>query len=216
MNNQRKFILIAAAVGIIAAFLPWFSVSVGMAGMDMGGTSINGFHGVGILYCLAIVAAGAVAAMGDQKALLDKNMRLVAIIGGAVSVIALVIWFINMKSSSAEGGMAMAMGAVKTSVGYGFYLAAVAALAVTIIPFYIKGADESFAGDLANLKSSVQNIQTNMATPAATATPTVTAAPAPPPAPATDRMAELEKLIAWRNEGKITEQEFEDLKAKIL
>jgi hypothetical protein len=214
MNNQRKFILIAAAVGIIAAFLPWVSVSAGMFGMSMGSVSVNGFHGVGILYCLAIAAAGAVAAMGDQKALLDKNMRLVAILGGAVSVIALLIWFVNLKSSATDGGL----GVVSASVGYGFYLSAVAALAVTIIPFYIKGADDSLAGDIAKLKSSVQSIQTNIATPAAgtdaapPAAPVASAVAATPP----DRMAELEKLIAWRNEGKITEQEFEDLKSKIL
>jgi hypothetical protein len=214
MNNQRKFLLIAAAVGIIAAFLPWVSVSAGMFGMSMGSVSVNGFHGVGILYCLAIVAAGIVAALGDQKALLDKNMRLVAILGGAVSIIALVIWFIDLKSSSAEGGM----GVVSASVGYGFYLSAVAALAVTFIPFYIKGADDSFAGDLAKLKSSVQSIQTNIATPSTatnTSAPVTPAAPVAPPA-APDRMAELEKLIAWRAEGKITEEEFEDLKKKIL
>jgi len=208
MNNQRKFILIAAAVGIIGAFLPWISVSAGILGQDMS-QSVNGFHGIGVLYCLVMAAAGVVAFMGDQQSLLDKNMRLVVVAAGAVAIIALLVSFSDMHSStSAVGGF----GVVSASISYGFYLSALAGVAVAVIPFVIKGAGESFAGDLAQLKSSVQSMQNNMATPAAEAP----AATAPPAAPVHDKTAELEKLIAWHAEGKITDAEFEAMKAKIL
>lgn len=206
MNNQRKFILVAVAVGIIAVFLPWMSISVGMLGESMT-QSVNGFRGVGILYFLALAATGVVAIMGNQQALLDKNMRLGAIGGGAVAIIALVIYFADAKGSTGDVG---GFGLASASIGYGFYLSAVAAIAVTAIPFVIKGVGESFAGDIAQLKSSMQTIQSNISTPAPVVNDT------PPPAVKSDRMAELEKLIAWRDEGKITEQEFEDLKSKLL
>lgn len=205
MNNQRKFILIAAAVGIIGAFLPWISISAGMLGESMT-QSANGFHGVGILYCLVLAVAGVVAFMGDQQALLDKNMRLVVIGAGAVAIIALLVSFSDMHSSTAAAG---GFGVVSASISYGFYLSAIAGVAVAVIPLVIKAEGESLAGDLAQLKSSVQSMQNNMASP-------TTPAAAPPAAPATDKMAELEKLIAWRAEGKITEEEFQDLKAKLL
>ena len=204
MNNQRKFILIAAAVGIIGAFLPWISISAGILGESMT-QSVNGFHGIGVLYCLVMAAAGVVAFMGDQKTLLDKNMRLAVIGAGAVAIIALLVSFSDMHSStSAAGG---GFGVVSASISYGFYLSAIAGVAVAVIPFAIKAEGESFAGDLAQLKSSVQSMQNNTASPAATA---------PPVAPKTDKMAELEKLIAWRAEGKISEEEFQDLKSKII
>ena len=46
MHRQRKFILIAAAAGVISMFLPWVSISA--FGMDVG-QSNNGVRGGGIL-----------------------------------------------------------------------------------------------------------------------------------------------------------------------
>ena len=45
MNKQRKFVLIAAAVGIISMFLPWISVSV--LGFSQ---TINGMHDKGFWF----------------------------------------------------------------------------------------------------------------------------------------------------------------------
>ena len=46
MSKQRKFVLIASAIGIISMFLPWFSFF---------GFRISGMHGVGILVFLCFV-----------------------------------------------------------------------------------------------------------------------------------------------------------------
>ena len=64
MNKQRKFILIAAVVGIIGMFLPWINVFF---------FSVNGMHSWGILAFLSFIVAGAVALLGDQTKNLDKT-----------------------------------------------------------------------------------------------------------------------------------------------
>ena len=43
LNRQRKYILIAAAAGAIAVFLPWATISVDLFGYSAS-QSINGFH----------------------------------------------------------------------------------------------------------------------------------------------------------------------------
>jgi hypothetical protein len=56
MNKQRKFVLIAAGVGIISMFLPWVSVSV--LGFSQ---TVNGMHDKGILVFLCFSASVIIA-----------------------------------------------------------------------------------------------------------------------------------------------------------
>jgi len=63
MNKQRKFVLIAAAVGIISMFLPWISFF---------GFSINGMHGSGIVVFLCFAVSGIISLLGDQT----KNLEI--------------------------------------------------------------------------------------------------------------------------------------------
>jgi hypothetical protein len=50
MSKQRKFILIASSVGIIAMFLPWIDVIM---------INQNGLHGKGIVVFLCFIASAA-------------------------------------------------------------------------------------------------------------------------------------------------------------
>jgi preprotein translocase subunit SecG len=68
MNKQRKFVLIAAAIGIVSMFLPWISVS--LFGYSQ---SQNGMHRIGVLVFFCFVVSLAFSYLGDQNKNLDKN-----------------------------------------------------------------------------------------------------------------------------------------------
>ena len=59
-HKQKLYALIIAGVGVIACFLPWWSVSFGM----FGGVSYNGMHDLGILSFLGFIGAGVVTFIG--------------------------------------------------------------------------------------------------------------------------------------------------------
>ncbi|MEP6675063.1 MAG: hypothetical protein ABJA78_07905, partial [Ferruginibacter sp.] len=89
MSKQRKFVLIAAAIGAISCFLPWVSFEI--FGMS---SSVNGMHGIGILVFLCFVGAGAVCLMGNQTATLDKTFWFVALACGGIASLIMVINFL--------------------------------------------------------------------------------------------------------------------------
>jgi hypothetical protein len=63
--KQKLYALIAAGVGFIAMFLPWWSFSFGGLG-GLGGYSVNGMHELGILAFLGFVGAGVLCFLGDK------------------------------------------------------------------------------------------------------------------------------------------------------
>src|SRR6185437_16028302 len=113
MNKQRKFILIAAAVGIISMFLPWVSFL---------GFSISGMHDKGIVVFLCFVASGIIAYLGDQTKNLDKTMWTVALIAGALALL-MIVWFYFQASDSYEG---------TSFLGFGFYISGIASLGILL------------------------------------------------------------------------------------
>lgn len=202
MTKQRKLILLATIIGVISTFLPWITVSAGAFGYSVS-RSQNGFHGIGILYFILLIAVAVIAAVGDQKEMLQKNMRLMAIGGGALSLVCLLIAFSNAKDETSGS-----FGVANASIGFGLMLAFLSALAVTAVPIVIKKADESLATDFDQLKSSLKSMQGNISANIENVRQT--------PAKKQVRMDELEKLITWREEGKISQEEYEDLKSKII
>jgi hypothetical protein len=188
MNNQRKLILISAAIGIISIFLPWFSA--GAFGFSV---HINGFHGWGILAFLAFVASIIIALMGTQTEALDKSMWFAAIICGGVALLSVVI---TMLSSS--GGY----GFVSAGFGFGIWLALAAAIGVTIFAWIFKNPAH-------DLKSGFESLKKTVSTPSSSSPNT------PPPASA-DKIAELERLSKLKENGSITETEFQQLKSKLI
>lgn len=169
--------------------------------------STNGFHGIGIFYFMLLIAAAIIAGIGDLKLMVQKNIRLAVIGAGVLALICLIISYSDVSDATSASGF----GVVNASIGTGMILSFLSAIAVAIIPFVIKQAGESLGSDFAQLKDNLKSVQDNISSAAA-------AAKAKNASQAADqnRMSELEKLIAWQDESKITETEYQDLKAKII
>lgn len=138
MNKQRKFILIAAAAGIIGMFLPWIRVS--FFGMS---SSVNGFHGAGILTFLCFIGAGAVAFLGDQTKNLDKTSWFIALACGALATL-LVLWFLI---DSSEG---------MSFLSIGFYLDLLASIGVLVAAYLFRSPTDSIKGGFDSLKHDIE------------------------------------------------------------
>ena len=205
MSKQRKFILIAAAVGIISIFLPWATVSMGMLGVSES-ESANGFRSYGILVFLGFLAAAGVSLMGDQTKTLDKTMWIVSLIAGGVSVLFTALYMTNISNAfGANGGLGM----VDVGFGFGLWIALLASLAVLAFSWMyrnpaddIKGAFDSFKKDISSAASSVSKSASDMTKQS--------------PSSGSDKIAELERLTKLRDAGNITEEEYQQLKSKLL
>ncbi len=143
MSKQRKFILIAAAVGVISVFLPWVSVSFGPFG---GSFSENGFNGIGILVFLCLVASGVLAFMGDQTKNLDKTVWMVILIAAGIASLIMVINFLRTMGTSGAFSV----------IGFGFYLTTVASLAVLGATYMFRSPGDSIKGGFDSLKGDIE------------------------------------------------------------
>lgn len=197
LHMQRKLVLLCAAAGIIAVFLPWITVSAGIFGQSIS-RSTNGFHGAGILVFLAFAGALVIALTGTQSAALEKNTWFGALGCGAAALLGLVIFFVGSSGSMGNFGLADA------GFGFGVWIALVAAVGILFGTWRYKAAGDTLQGGFDSLKKSIATMQNNV-TPAASNN---TAAP--------DKIKQIEKLAALKEEGKITDQEYQDLKAKLL
>ena len=143
MNKQRKFVLIAAAVGIISCFLPWISISV-LGYSD----SVNGLHSWGLLAFIAFIGAGVAAFLGDQTKTMAQTYWFVALACGALSVIGVLIFFIRI--SSVTGGFGGA------SYGFGIFIAAAAAIGVLGAAYMFRNPGDSIKGGFDSLKHDIE------------------------------------------------------------
>ena len=137
MSKQRKMILIAAAIGLLAMFLPWVSFSFG----PFGGGSVNGMHGWGILVFLCFLGAGALALMGDQTKNLEPMYWLLALVAGGLASLVMLVNFIN-----ASGNLDF--------VGVGFYGAMLAAFGVVAMAYMHRSASDSIQGGYDTLRKN--------------------------------------------------------------
>lgn len=133
MNKQRLGMLIAAAVGMLATFLPW--INMPLMG-SIAGSSGDGWISFGLFAIVLILAL-----TGDKKTRLAGKKFIASLVMGVLAG-ALGIWkIVDFKSSMSEamGGdiFAEAMGA-SFSIGIGLYLMVLAAIAVLVIGFIIK------------------------------------------------------------------------------
>ena len=127
-TKQKQILLLAAAVGIIGAFLPWASVSV--MGISQ---SVNGLSGDGIITLVLFAVAGYLSFKGDKKEVLSGNS--LYIIVGAFGIAGL-IGLYDINQMGQVTGLA-AIGA-SASIGIGLYLTLLAGAAGAILPFVIK------------------------------------------------------------------------------
>jgi ABC-type uncharacterized transport system permease subunit len=138
LNKQRKFILIAAAVGVIAMFLPWVSFSA--FGFS---SSVNGMHGEGFLVFLAFAGAGVVAFLGDQTKSLEKTFWFIALACGALASLIMIIDLLRALS-------------VLSAFSIGFYLAILAAIGVLAAAYMFRSPGDSIKGGFDSLKNDIE------------------------------------------------------------
>ncbi|HEY8387036.1 MAG TPA: SHOCT domain-containing protein [Parasegetibacter sp.] len=193
MNRQRKFMLIAGLLGVISIFLPWFSIPV-LSNFFGGGSSssMNGFRGWGIVIFLCYAGTVVMALIGDQIKSLDKTTWLIAIAAGAIALL------LNIITISRMGGDSF--GFMKP--GFGLWISLVAAIGIAVSVWLFRSPDHNIASSFDALKKNIATSTSSLGASHSNGS--------------TSRVDELEKLIDLRNQGKITEAEYEVMKAKIM
>ena len=151
MSKQRKMMLIASAIGVIAMFLPWWSFII----------SINGMHGSGILVFLCFLAVGAMAFMGDQTTNLTRTNWMIALIASALAAVIMVINFLTSLD-------------LLSFLSFGYYLALAASVAILAITYMHRSAGDTIQSGFDNLKRNFDNKSATTAHTGGTTTTTTT------------------------------------------
>ena len=154
MSKQRKMILIAAAVGVIAMFLPWWSISLGF----FGGGSVNGMHNEGLVVFLCFVGAGVLSIMGDQTKNLSLAKWMATLVAGGLATLVALITFLRVPSIG--------------NPGFGLYIALIAAVGIIGITYLHRNAGYTLQSgfDALKRKFTGQPATTNAAPTSTTTT----------------------------------------------
>ena len=121
LHKQKLYAFIAAVVGVIACFLPWWSFSFGGLGIGAG-YSISGMHDLGILAFLGFLAAGVIAFLGDKTRPFEGQMKLIAAGGFALAALITLIQFIR----------------ISTGASFGIWISLIAGIAGAVIVYVLK------------------------------------------------------------------------------
>jgi uncharacterized membrane protein len=140
LHKQRKFILIAAAVGVVAMFLPWVSFSLGA----FSGGSVNGLHGSGVLIFLCFIACAVIAYLGEQEKPLEKTMWMISLIASGLAAALMIFDFLR------------ALDAI-SFLSIGFYLALAASLALVFSVYQYRGAGLNVKDGFDSLKKDIED-----------------------------------------------------------
>ena len=154
MNKQRKFTLIAAAIGIISVFLPWVTISV--FGMSK---NINGFHGWGILVFLAFFAAAVITLIGNHAQVLEKSYWFLAMAFGAIALLSILI---DIASSESPGE---GIGFVDAGIGFGMWIAIASAAGIVLFAWMFKSPADNLKSGFEGLKKSISIPATSVPKP---------------------------------------------------
>jgi len=142
MNKQRKFVLIAAAAGIISMFLPWISIS-----MFGASESVNGMHDKGILVFICFAASGIIAYLGDQTKNLDKTMWTVTLLAGVIALL-FTIWFYSQATGSIMGS---------SLIGFGVYIAGLASIGIIAAAYMFRSPTDNIKDGFNSIKKDLEN-----------------------------------------------------------
>jgi hypothetical protein len=127
MNKQRKAILIASGLGVLASFSPW--VKVPLVG------SINGTSGDGdgwitfVLFAMTLV----ISLLGEKTKAIAGGLFYGAILPGLIAGVIGALNIIDINSKIAKSGLSGSI-----SIGFGLYLVVIAGFALPILGFLIK------------------------------------------------------------------------------
>ena len=194
LHKQRKFILILAAIGAISVFLPWFTISAEGLGVRVS-DSESGFHGTGVLVFLAFVAAGILTLVGDQTRTMDRTIWTSTLCAGGVALLFVVINIVRTSGSGDGFGFAHA------GPGFGVWIALLGSIGTLAAAWLLRTPGDTLKGGFDSLRHNLSSISGAASGPAGPAAP--------------DRMADIEKLIELKNQGKITEEEYRRMKARL-
>lgn len=118
-HKQKLYALIAAIVGFIAVFLPWYKVSYGFIAAQ----STNGLRDMGIIVFLGFIAAGVVTfVMGDKTKPYGGDAKMIAGISFAAAGLFTLITLLQQSKYTS----------------FGLYLSLIAGIAGTILVFVVK------------------------------------------------------------------------------
>ncbi len=131
--------LIAAAIGVIAMFLPWWSFII----------SINGMHGWGVLVFLCFVTTGAIAFMGDQTTNLMQTNWMIGLIASGVAALIMTVMFLSNLD-------------VMSFLSIGFYIALAASICLLAFTYMNRSANHTIQSGFDNLKKNFDNKSTTV------------------------------------------------------
>ncbi|WP_153797468.1 SHOCT domain-containing protein [Foetidibacter luteolus] len=192
-TQRRLWLFIAAVVGAAAILLPWVRVSTGSAAMHAS-VSISGLQGGGQAAFLAFAAAALLSLPLFKKRLWQKLCRLGLIVAAVTALLCIVVAFSSILAG-ASGGM------IVTGTAPGIWLAIAAAIALLLLA-KTHGLRMNYKKGLGNISIPVKKHNRPERQPAKTET--------------IQKIADIEKLAALKNNGSITEEEYEVLKAGLL
>ena len=190
LNKQRKSILILAVAGVISVFLPWFSA--GAFGFSV---HMNGFHGWGIFAFLCFLVAIGVSLVGTQIEPLEKNMWFAAIACGALALLSIVI---TMGTSGGDFGF------VTADFGFGIWIALVTAAGIVLSAWLFRNPAHDLKSGFESIKNSVSSTASSLSLNSTSSSNT------------TNKIVEIERLSKLKENGSLTEEEFQQLKSKLL
>lgn len=121
LHKQKLYALVAAVVGVIGCFLPWWSFSFGGFGLG-GGYSINGMHDLGILAFLGFVGAGVVTFLGDKSKPFEGQFKMIAAGAFALAALITLIQFLR----------------IMTGASFGIWISLIAGIAGVVIVYVMK------------------------------------------------------------------------------
>ena len=154
MNKQRKFVLIAAVVGLFSMFLSWGKIS-------LFGYTAGSFKGTDVEYSFIPIAcfiiSGLIAFWGNQKQTLTTTNWFITLICGAVATL-FTIW----KFAAMPEGV---------TTGVGIYLAILSSLGILIAAFIFRSPTDNIKGGFDSLKKDISTkMNTGNTTPGTTNT----------------------------------------------
>lgn len=199
MNRQRVFLAICSLIGIVSVFLPWATVSAGLFGVSMS-ESTSGFRGGGVGVMVVFIFMLIISFAGNQTKPFGKSLWLVAL---ALGFIACLLVVVNLMRTQDVGGF----GLVEAGRGAGIWIALVAAAGSLISAWALRDPSHDLASSFESLKKEI---------PFKTISSSSQVSENGKVQTQSDIVAELERLAELRNKGMLTEQEYLNMKSRVI
>ena len=126
MHKQRIIIIVIAALGMLATFMPWIKAPI------IG--SVDGTDGDGWITLALFAVALAISLLGDRTQKIKTKKLYIASLAGIIAAGIGILDITNVKSSMDDINSIFS-GTLNISVGYGLYLIVLAGIAIPVYLF---------------------------------------------------------------------------------